>query len=223
MRRLALAAAVGTAVLGGIAPAAHAQLPAPLVGETLTDGPAEGGTSVEIQCKRDGDLRSTGTFTSEGLAVGPYPGTYTESGRLTVETRERTDPTGALAVDFESTFEIRSGETVVTGRKWLVAGNGECEPALTPGQPDGFELFADVRYEAVIHTPDGDFADRGLAHVVAQDRQIFAPYPDRVDEFIEIFESSLPEVEPLQPARPGKGCGDRNHRHERRGECKARR
>ena len=59
---------------------AVAQVPATLTGETLVDPFGGAETTGDIQCKLDGDRQSTGTFTSEGVAVGPYPGTYTESG-----------------------------------------------------------------------------------------------------------------------------------------------
>ena len=218
MRRLCTALAVGAATLGAAAPSAQAQLPATLTGETLVDTFGGGGTSVDVQCDAE---TGTGTFTSTGLAAGPYLGTYTESGTFTLPTRERTDPTPAFATAFQATFEIRSGTTVVTGTKTLVNGFGDCEPAPGEGQPDGAEFITlNVTYDAVIHTPEGDFADRGTSFVVGQDRQNIAELPDRTQEFFESFASSLAEAEPLQPSRPGKGCGDRNHRHERVAECK---
>jgi hypothetical protein len=89
-------------------------------------------------------------------------------------------------VAFESTFEIVSSDTVITGSTTLIAGFGDCEPALSAGERDGFEFVSIlVEYEAVIHTPTGDFADRGTADVNAQDRQIVAPFPDRSQEFHE--------------------------------------
>jgi hypothetical protein len=156
-----------------------------------------------------------------GYSPGPYPGTYTESGTFTLLTRTRFDFFVAPAEAFQASFEIHSGDTVITGTKTLIGGFGDCEPALSPGNADGaeFEILT-VSYDAVIHSASGDFADRGTSEVVGQDRQINSEFPERAQQFSESFQSSLAAVEPLLELRPGKGCGDKNHRHERSGECK---
>jgi hypothetical protein len=212
--------AIGAAALAASATAAHAQVPATLTGETLTDRTPGGMTSADVQC---GAENGTGTFTSNGIAIGPYPGTYTESGTFTFPTRERTDFRPPFVVAFTATFEIHSGTTVITGTKTLVDGFADCEPAQSPDQPDGFESMGiNVTYDAVIHAPEGDFADRGTSVVVGQDRQIIPEFPDRTHDFFETFASSLAAPESLLPGRPGKGCGDKNHAHARAGECKPR-
>src|ERR671915_639406 len=185
---LAMSALAACLLLALAAAPASAQVPPPMIGETLKDPPGEGGTLVNVSCNPlFGDF-ATASFETSGLAAGPYPGTYTESGTFTVPTGTRTrfDP----AAGFESTFEIVSGANRITGTKSFVSGNGRCEDDFGGGR-DGAEAYALVEYEARIETPNGAFSDNGIAEVALQDRQITAVAPPRVQEHIENFLSGL--------------------------------
>jgi hypothetical protein len=61
------------------------------------------------------------TFMVTGNAVGPYRGTFTESGSFTLGPAV-TQPDGAIVLPplaFEATFAIVSGTTTITGEKSL--------------------------------------------------------------------------------------------------------
>jgi hypothetical protein len=210
------------AIAAVAAPAALAQAPATLTGEELIDRPAQN-TQFQIVCKPVGE-DSTGSFTSSGPALGPsYPGTYTEHGTFTAETRPRAEPLGPNISAFDATFTITSGSTTITGTKHLRIepfSIGDCDEGFDPGpQDDGAEIIIRADYDARISTPDGTFADRGVTEVVTQDRRVSDVSQDRTQDFLETFASVLPAPEPASD-RPGKGCGDKNHVHGREGECK---
>ena len=90
----------------------------PLTGETLlASETGEPGTSIVTgECDPAGT--SIFTFTVTGTAVGPYSGTFTETGTIVL------GPFGVpgnplAAVSFESSFTITSSEGTVEGTKSL--------------------------------------------------------------------------------------------------------
>jgi hypothetical protein len=196
---LAISALAACLVLAFAAAPAGAQVPATLTGETLKDPPGEGGTLATISCNPLPGGLATGSFESTGLAAGPFPGTYTESGTFTIRTATRTMFPPAAA--FQSTFEIVSGPNVITGTKTMQAGNGRCEDDFGGGR-DGPEVYIVAEYEARIETPNGVFSDRGTSEVVVQDRQIAPDRPERLQEHIETFVSALPSPIPDDPPPP---------------------
>jgi hypothetical protein len=167
------------------------------------------------------DLTGTSTinFTASGVAVGTYPGPYTETGTITLGPQPAIG-SQVLLTTFQSTFTINSPVGRVTGTKELhpvFGGSGLCYDFQFGS------LFLDsriasglLRYEAVIETPDGRrFRDRGESTFNLTD--VDSPPADAVHFFDEGFQSDLSAPEPI---RPGKGCGDKNREHEREGECK---
>jgi hypothetical protein len=82
------------AVFGVVAPPALAQPTLGGAGEHLTGTPTAGCTSTS-------DI----TYQVSGQATGPYPGTFTESGRF------------QGFANFHATFTINSGSTTITGTK----------------------------------------------------------------------------------------------------------
>jgi hypothetical protein len=203
-----LAASILAACLLAAAPAS-AQVPLTLTGEKLVDPPAEGGTLATVSCNPTPGGLATASFESAGLATGPYPGTYTESGTFTIPTATRTE--FPPAAGFQSTFRIVSGANVITGTKTFQSGFGRCEDDFGGGR-DGPEVFAVTRYEARIETPNGVFRDRGTSEVVVQDRQITPVGPERLQEHIETFVSALlspvPDDPPPPPPPPPDECDD---------------
>jgi hypothetical protein len=196
-----LATAVLTACLSLVLAAAPAgaQVPATLTGEALKDPPGEGGTLATTSCNPILGAMASGSFESTGLAAGPYPGTYTESGTFTIPTATRTMFPPADA--FEATFEIVSGPNVITGTKTMQTGFGRCEDDFGGGR-DGSEVFIVAEYQARIETPNGAFTDRGTSEVVVQDRQISPDRPERLQEHIETFVSALPMPIPVPDVPP---------------------
>lgn len=174
---LAFAALVaGTAVAkeGGGAPPATTTLQ----GENLVA--PFGGLTVTSDCNQPGN--STVSYHAEGVATGPYPGTFVADGTITIG--PQTVPARPPTIDSEGTFmgpiltltetfTILSGATTITGSKQLtapVAGEREratCQNLTFFGGIVGtgriVEVEAATRYEATINEPAGTFTDAGRA------------------------------------------------------------
>ena len=156
---VALAAAILAAsfvvLVGPLTNGAHAQTAPPpgLGGElfAITD-PAD--TTVSGSC----DQQSGGTlaFEASGVATGPYPGTFTETGTVTLAPLNLTNfqqPVLAATAD----FAIDSPNGQVTGTKRFVVGstgNGGCRE-LFDGSLRASAFTQNLRYTATIVTPDG--------------------------------------------------------------------
>jgi hypothetical protein len=151
----------------------------PMTGETL-NAPTVTVTSREC---RGGALDYTMSYSVSGTAVGPYPGTFTETGTYSKEPI----PGGFESETFEATFTITSGETVITGTKSGGSALGNvCFESTVPGVPNccaGFHLVG-AQYEARIESPEGTFVDQGTTGVTAQ-----SGFP-----FVETFVSTCDEV-----------------------------
>ena len=143
---------------------------------------AEGFTST-ASC--DTTSTSTVSWTAEGLATGPYPGTFTLSGTLTIgpqtmpgshpPTPSREGTVAGPVQSFQESFTITSGTTTITGTKTLqlpVASQsiGTCQQVtqfpvldLFDGQGTVVEANAATRYQATISGPSSG-SDSGLAY-----------------------------------------------------------
>jgi hypothetical protein len=168
MRRVVLVLALGVAALGAASTAAAQTGPPPLTGETINAFVQEtaGFGMVTFTCAANGSGGS-GTFTTEGVpdipgtsgdggAIGPYTGTATESGSLTIS--------GGSVTAFSAGFQIFSGTTTITGTKTLhppptVPSTGTCGP-FVPGQ-QFLLVSALLEYDATIDTGSGTFTDSG--------------------------------------------------------------
>lgn len=145
---------------------------ASLTGETLIASElGDPGTStVAGTCNPLGT--STFDFTVTGVAFGPYPGTFTESGRMTF------GPFGVIGqgifpASFSSTFTINSPVATVYGWKKLAqpvsTGRGLCgEFAFEGGQADAILFEGDLKYAAII----GNKVDYGDSFISYQDTQL---------------------------------------------------
>jgi hypothetical protein len=138
-QRAVLGLVVGIALgLGTVLPsAADASAPPPLTltGVTLS-GTSSSGNSPTCP---------TATYAVGGTATGAYPGTFVESGTLTM-------------TQFSATFTITSGSMLVTGTKAFPFST--CSPI--PNGSFGIGLGA-APYTATIHTPSGNFHDEGVS------------------------------------------------------------
>jgi hypothetical protein len=164
---------------------------------------------------------TTFQFSAAGIATGPYPGTFTETGTVMFGPASGTDLFNAPVVALESSFRIDSvleGSPVeITGTKRLAfVGTGHCADVAV-GDPFLSSRIAIVQatYEARIKTHRGVYFDRGGSPVSLS--EFYEPEDPSVGQrsFSELFISAIgPEA-----AKPGEGCGDENHDHVRSSEC----
>ena len=170
----ALAVGTASAKNGGGEPAATTTLQ----GENLV-APFSGLT-VTTNCDQVGN--STVGYHAEGVASGPYPGTFVADGTITIG--PQTAPARPPTIDSEGTFmgpiltltetfTIVSGATTITGSKQLTAPvTGEQERATcqnltffggVTGTGRIVEVEAATLYEATINEPAVTFTDSGRA------------------------------------------------------------
>jgi hypothetical protein len=176
---LLAAAAAGTASATGDDPSGPSAGPN-LQGENLAAPFA--GVTVESNCEREQD--STVRYHAEGLATGPFTGTFVADGTITIgpQPLPARPPTGDSEETFmgpiltlTETFTIFSEDATVIGSKTLakpLEALGERERATcqeltffggVTGTGRIVEIEAATTYEARIETPLGTFRDTGRA------------------------------------------------------------
>jgi hypothetical protein len=191
--------------------------PPVLTGETLVNGTLD----ITPTCNTGGT--STIEFKATGNATGPYPGTFTETGRATIGVQTQpglpndTSFVGPILA-FDAVFTITSGDIQITGTKELLAAipsdgiaigqcfifgalgeRGEIANAITTNA---------VSYQARISTADGIFADSGgNPNADVQRTQFIDENPIRIGflSFYEKFLSSGDSTVPLNT--PGQVTG----------------
>ena len=139
--------------LAGAAPAPMPTPPPTLTGELLAGRSLNADNS--FRCNGTGplatDIGGTFSFAATGVAVGPYSGPFTETGRASIT------PDGTLTA-FTAAFTIDSPLGQVTGTKTLTGGTGSClfgQIVLANAQ---------TTYRATITTPDGfAYTDSGTS------------------------------------------------------------
>lgn len=148
-------------------PATAASPPPPsLVGERLDSGHAP--NVYTLACNADGS--GTVSWQVSGTATGPYPGTFTETGSVTVGPGyDDLGPTRNAVTSAQASFVITSPVGTVRGSKSLnpvdvyYAPLGTCQRPFSNGYPALISLFqTTVRYEATITTADSVYAETGL-------------------------------------------------------------
>jgi hypothetical protein len=154
---------------------------APLTGETLSasETGAPGTSSATGTC----DLFGTSSFefSVTGEATGPYTGTFTEGGTLSIDLI-----LGEFA--FDSTFTITSMAGTVIGNKSLTGVPVfACSEA---GDADAFSFEGNVTYSATITTSEGTAMDSGTGHVDYTDLQFRGVADLNGFNFVETFVST---------------------------------
>jgi hypothetical protein len=171
--------------------------PPTLTGEFLSSLTAASITSGN--CDPAGN--SSSTFEISGVAAGPYPGTFTETGSVTIGPQiEEFVPgqfRGPITV-FQAHFLITSAVGTVEGDKTLVldspANVGVCIGLSGVLQAEQV-IASDLTYTATITTTDGTFTDRGSTFANFNAYQ--PPPPTNTQaEFREGFTSDLLTPEP---------------------------
>lgn len=186
-----VAASVGATAALLLSPAtAAAQTALPLTGETLVTYPGAGGggepvRDIQGQCTRtvslSGDAPGTGTssftYRAEGVATGPYPGTFEETGSFSIGPIDEEFIPGQFrgeVTHWQASFRIESAAGTVEGTKTITASpfnKGACynygtEPFDRPNDFAG-QAGAQLTYEAIITLPDGtSYRDTGTSRVV---------------------------------------------------------
>jgi hypothetical protein len=222
---------------------AHAQTTAPatLTGEFLgafqpvRDNPTDE-IEVTFDCRPNGSGEvSTVTYTAEGVAVGPYPGTFRETGKFELTELPADAPIGTadnrIVADFEAEFTIELDAaatfTRVTGTKSASdvpfgtgTGGDISQPvsslqgyAFCDSVPNVVFNFANVfgaDYFARIETDSGTFLDRGKTNVGVAVNQCCSTDPLQLDiaGFQEAFFSDLTEPESELPTTKAQ-CKDK--------------
>lgn len=126
---------LSAAVLVLAPPAMAATLPPTLTGELFSD-PAP---TINASCNPDGI--STVSFSAEGVATGPYPGTFTEVGTATIGPQTLSQGGGqsiGMLLSFDAVFSITSGSTDVAGTKMLSGPVTDSATQVAIGQCNTF-------------------------------------------------------------------------------------
>jgi hypothetical protein len=153
---------------------------------------------------------STLHFTDSGDALGPYPGTFTETVDATIGPQTGPPISFSLAtfatgpvLSFSVSFTIISGDTIITGTKSGVSpgSTGACAEIVAAGFPSRIEhLEVGTMYQATIATPTGSFSDSGIATARLNRLQINPPSGGSANQNLELFTSTQSEPTPLGPA-----------------------
>ena len=183
--------------------------PLTLTGESLAAGefatpPGAGSITVtSASC----DLSPTGTssfsYQVSGVATGPYPGTFTETGTVTMGPQVFgggfSNPSGLLQ-SWTASFTINSAAGLVTGNKSLPPGQtgvGICAPSNVPlpfaEQHSANARFPGLAYRAVITVAGAQFADSGTSPTTFNE----TPTTPVANNFNEDFGSSQVTPTPL--------------------------
>lgn len=117
-------------------------------------------TSVDATVNCDA---GTASFTVEGAAAGPYPGTFTEEGTITFEVANPTTGFDVNVTGLEAEFRIDSLTGVVTGTKTFDSPSGAVGDYCVSEEEFRFGGTALLSYEAEIETPLGRYRDEGIS------------------------------------------------------------
>ena len=177
-------------LLGVVATDARAQVPPP----TLTGEDFFGTLTItDLRCNPNGT--SSFSYQSMGVAVGPYPGLYSETGKVTLGPHNIVEPGSgtrfAEVKAWQARFSVASGVFQITGTKELARvegldlefNTGICGTMPNPLFPAATEgtfltvTTGHLRYEATITGPLGTFTDRGGSRRESAEAALTCPVP----------------------------------------------
>jgi hypothetical protein len=199
------------------------------------DGPGEV-TLEAVNCSIE-ESQGAGeiSYTATGDAVGPYPGTFTESGTFTLGDAppDASLPGQRTITSFTAEFEIDSPTTGtrITGTKSaenvaLLARCYELEGSNLPGTTQvriavpGAGEDPVTTYEAKMETPTGTFVDQGTATVLLREVSFSdGETSGELINFSEGFVSSLLQPTPLGLTKEQCSGGYEGFGFETQGDC----
>jgi hypothetical protein len=155
--------------------------PLNLTGEFLYSVDASAGTA---SCNADGS--GTITYQSTGTASGPYPGTFSEQGTVTIGPAPGGVPSPGVespVTGFSATFVIVSGSTTITGAKSFaptgpVSPGAQCSASIV-----GLSYArTNVHYFATLGRPGAPYNDLGNGQVTVSFPPTGGPQGSFMDE-----------------------------------------
>jgi len=185
-----LAAAAAADASGGLTPPS-------LAGESMlsgADSAVPAGTGTFETTLRCGPTSNWWTYSASGIAVGPYPGTFTESGTVYVAGPATGVP--APLASLHADFTIASGDTIITGTKDLLFAPTNKGSCLALAASNDALFLAAASYRAQIDTTGGSFGDSGTATLDTEKSETFLLLPTGsvslggIDRFQETFDAS---------------------------------
>ncbi|HMJ96077.1 MAG TPA: hypothetical protein VK486_09500 [Thermoleophilaceae bacterium] len=201
-----------------MAPASFGQTVS-LGGESLESTPATGQQTTfgSFTCDKNGT--TVVPFQTSGSAFGPYSGTFTETGTITIgpQTVPGLDATSSGPIlDFQASFTITSvfPTATITGTKHLaptsppaaeLSAFGHCDPdGSSPPAGAVFAIVSDpfVLYDAQINAVTGTRTDSGTSGFVIQS----VTSPTAPASFQEAFNSTSPPE--CEDGNNGNGNGN---------------
>jgi hypothetical protein len=214
-RRVApLALAIILVAVLGATSASATVVPPTLTGETFVD------ESPDIMATCNPNGTSTISFSASGTAVGPYPGTFTETGTATLGPQTEVPPPGGASpttlLTFDAVFTIDSpvGQVVGTKRLFKQVTDPSFEVAVAQCNTFGGAELVDaidrftVQYDAQIETEGEQFTDRGLVPLVAVQRIRNVSETPPIITWQVFYEDFLSELATPEPrTTPGQATG----------------
>ena len=216
----------------------HILFPGPVTTGNCSTDPATGETSYSLAFSGIAVGPYAGTFTETidvtiGPATSAFPLPPFFDGFISGASPSDVIAAGQV-LTLDAVFTIESPTGTVTGTKTLSAvlpadatHAGLCADSSSQPLPSGITGFYkevrayDLTYTATISSSEGTFQDEGTSQAQGRQGRLDSPggVVSDVNDFTETFESSLTAPTPAA-SRPGKGCGDEKHLHERREDCK---
>jgi hypothetical protein len=139
-----------------------------LFGETFADAPLDVVNVTPASCATGDTV--TVTYRASGVATGPYPGTYEETGTYVMGPETGGPQSLREFVSFDASFTIHSGDTTITGTKepqepfvpgtrtalcyQFTTTTGHCGRSVVGG--------GNIQYEATVHGPGGSAHTTGI-------------------------------------------------------------
>ena len=180
-RRLLVAVGAGVVFSSGFGLAVAGAPPPTLSGEALNSAVGTGSSVCPSPAFTVSGTIPKFNVSGDGTSTtaNPYPGSYSETGNWT-------------STSFNATFTIISGTTTITGSK--SGGGGDCSPTIT--DVNTASAAQTGPYTATIHTPSGDFLDRGVS---VGSVSVTPPLSGSLASQTETFTSTLAQPVPLAP------------------------
>ena len=149
-------ATVTTVAAGG------SSTPPSLAGEVMLGGADGGGTGMfEVTLRCGATSPSWWTYSASGVATGPYPGSFTESGTVYIDA-PGTGATGPV-LSLHADFTISSGSTVVTGTKDMQVSASNAGSCLAASDQYDALFVSAASYHATIRSTPISFSPQIFA------------------------------------------------------------